>query len=229
MLYQRYSTPACAAAQSAVTSNSGAGSRVFAWQHRAQMACTPKELREILRIAGPNLHVDQQLLQPTPSEQQEMAAVRIKRRLHEVLSKAAAKANPRRAARVIVVCAVSHFRCRLIAGAAAHCRPGAKQLHFHFFQTPTAFSSDPEGCVGGVSIASSLSFLPKVAQPHCRRAVQETHIPSQLVFKSVGYKAIPLGGVAFEDNRGVIPNRHAPAVCCALKHAAAIDSLSCAL
>jgi len=63
-----------------------------------QMACTPKELREILQIAGPNLHVDEQQLQLTPQEQEAMAAVRIRRRLHEVLSKAAAQANPRRAA-----------------------------------------------------------------------------------------------------------------------------------
>ena len=62
---------------------------------RVQMACTPKELREILQIAGQNLHIDQHVLQPTLSEQAEMKAARIKRRLHEVLSKAAAQANPR--------------------------------------------------------------------------------------------------------------------------------------
>ena len=59
------------------------------------MACTPKELREILAIAGPNLNFDQDLLVPSPAEQEEMAQVRIKRRLHEILSKAAAQANPR--------------------------------------------------------------------------------------------------------------------------------------
>ena len=59
------------------------------------MACTPKELREILSIAGPNLHVDPEVLLPTPAEQEEMASVRMKRRLHEILCKAAAQANPR--------------------------------------------------------------------------------------------------------------------------------------
>lgn len=59
------------------------------------MACTPKELREILAIAGPNLNIDQDLLVPSPAEQEEMAQIRIKRRLHEILSKAAAQANPR--------------------------------------------------------------------------------------------------------------------------------------
>lgn len=62
-----------------------------------QMACTTKELREILHIAGPNLHVAPEVLQPSPEEQVEMAAVRMKRRLHETLSKAAAQTNPRQA------------------------------------------------------------------------------------------------------------------------------------
>ena len=60
-----------------------------------QMACTTKELREILQIAGPNLHVAPEVLQPSAADQAEMAAVRMKRRLHETLSKAAAQANPR--------------------------------------------------------------------------------------------------------------------------------------
>ena len=59
------------------------------------MACTPKELREILSIAGPNLHVAPEVLLPSPAEKEEMALVRMKRRLHEILGKAAAQANPR--------------------------------------------------------------------------------------------------------------------------------------
>ncbi len=36
-------------------------------------------------------------------------------------------------------------------------------------------------------------------------------MPAQLVLKSIGYKAIPLAGVAFDASRGIIPNRHAHA------------------
>ena len=65
------------------------------------MACTTKELREILQIAGPNLHVASEVLQPSAADKAEMAAVRMKRRLHETLSKAVAQANPRQVMNVM--------------------------------------------------------------------------------------------------------------------------------
>lgn len=40
-------------------------------------------------------------------------------------------------------------------------------------------------------------------------ALRESALPAQLVLKSIGYKSVPLDGVAFDEARGVIPNRQA--------------------
>ena len=37
---------------------------------------------------------------------------------------------------------------------------------------------------------------------------QDKQLPAQLVLKSIGYKAKPLAGVAFDGGKGIIPNRY---------------------
>lgn len=59
-----------------------------------QSACTPKELRELLQIVGPNLHVDPEAMQTSAFDEAELKASRIRRRVFETLSKAAAQASP---------------------------------------------------------------------------------------------------------------------------------------
>ena len=81
------------------------------------------------------------------------------------------------------------------------CRPEDKQLHFHFFQTPTVITGGCLGTVASVMLSSS---------QHANGGQgRDTEFPAQLVLKSIGYKAKPLAGVAFEDGKGIIPNRYA--------------------
>ena len=59
-----------------------------------QAAFTPKELREVLNMEGINLHVDPQQLQLTEADQAELNAQRMKKRMFEILQKAAQRGPP---------------------------------------------------------------------------------------------------------------------------------------
>lgn len=39
-------------------------------------------------------------------------------------------------------------------------------------------------------------------------ATTESILPAQLALKSIGYRSVPMNGVAFDDGRGVIPNQY---------------------
>ena len=56
-----------------------------------QAAFTPKELREILEMPGVQVHIDKASLQTTAVDQAEMKATRMKRRIYDILAKAAEK------------------------------------------------------------------------------------------------------------------------------------------
>ena len=59
-----------------------------------QAACTPKELREILGLAGKNVQFNTGIPPVSKGSQGGGTADRIKRRLHDIFSKAAAAADP---------------------------------------------------------------------------------------------------------------------------------------
>ncbi|RYR67941.1 hypothetical protein Ahy_A03g014414 isoform B [Arachis hypogaea] len=92
----------------------------------AQAACTAKELREILGIRNVDISIQEVDLRLTPADEEELKSNRIKRRVHELLSKAAAK--PRTAGL------------------------NQRELHFVFFRKPDSFqeSEDRTGHVSGV-------------------------------------------------------------------------------
>lgn len=54
-----------------------------------QAAFTPKELREVLNTAGVSVHIPPAALQLTPFDQKEMEATRMKKRVYDILKKAA--------------------------------------------------------------------------------------------------------------------------------------------
>lgn len=59
-----------------------------------QAACTPKELREILGLAGPNLHINTEVQPAGKPAKGAGSADRIRRRLQDIFAKAAAAADP---------------------------------------------------------------------------------------------------------------------------------------
>ena len=61
------------------------------WCAAEQAAFTPKELRELLNMEGVDVHIPQDTLVVTPVDEAEMKATRMKRRVYDILQKAALK------------------------------------------------------------------------------------------------------------------------------------------
>lgn len=61
-----------------------------------QAAFTPKELREMLSMAGVSVHIAPEMMKVTPVDQAEMKATRMKRRVYDILSKASQKPADRK-------------------------------------------------------------------------------------------------------------------------------------
>ena len=61
----------------------------------AQSAFTPKELREMLNMQGVSIHIAPEAFKVTPVDEAEMKGTRMKRRVYDILSKAAHKPHDR--------------------------------------------------------------------------------------------------------------------------------------
>jgi ferredoxin--NADP+ reductase len=78
-----------------------------------------------------------------------------------------------------------------------------RKLWLRFFATPVSIDGDRS--VRSVTFATSVLR----GEPFAQIAVAEAEqfsIPCGLVFRSVGYKGLPLPGLPFDDRAGVIPN-----------------------
>ncbi|XP_057751131.1 NADPH:adrenodoxin oxidoreductase, mitochondrial isoform X2 [Arachis stenosperma] len=148
----------------------------------AQAACTAKELREILGIRNVDISIQEVDLRLTPADEEELKSNRIKRRVHELLSKAAAK--PRTAGL------------------------NQRELHFVFFRKPDSFqeSEDRTGHVSGVHFEKTVL---KGDGPEKQIAIgtgEFEDIKCGLVLKSIGYKSVPVDGLPFDHKKGIVPN-----------------------
>jgi ferredoxin--NADP+ reductase len=75
-----------------------------------------------------------------------------------------------------------------------------RRLHLRFWLRPTAIFGDE--CVTAMQFASG---RPDGAdEPD--GAVQPVRLPADMVLRSVGYRGVPVPGLPFEEERGVIPN-----------------------
>ncbi|XP_010314053.1 NADPH:adrenodoxin oxidoreductase, mitochondrial isoform X1 [Solanum lycopersicum] len=155
----------------------------------AQAAFTAKELREVLRIKDLSVGIRQADLSKTPVDEEELKNNRIKRRIHELLSKAATPAT-------------------------SECNPGQKELHFVFFRKPDRFleSDCRSGHVGGLRMERTI--LKEDVGSGKQIAVGTglfEEMECGLVLKSVGYKSIPVAGLPFDHRKGpaipgIVPN-----------------------
>ena len=62
--------------------------------HGRQASFTAKELREVLRLPGVRTSFPSGALEPTAADRAEMAASRVRRRIHEIMATAAAAPQP---------------------------------------------------------------------------------------------------------------------------------------
>lgn len=148
-----------------------------------QAACAAKELREVLGIKDLCIHLQEADLLKTPKDEEEIKNNRIQRRVYELLSKAATTgpSNP---------------------------RSGQRELHFVFFRKPDRFleSDERRGHVSGVHFEKTV--LKDVGDGK-RIAVgtgQFEDLECGMVLKSIGYKSVPVDGLPFDHQKGVVPN-----------------------
>ncbi|KAH6781502.1 Pyridine nucleotide-disulfide oxidoreductase family protein [Perilla frutescens var. frutescens] len=153
-----------------------------------QAACTAKELREILGIKDLGIYIEQADLVTTPADEIEMKNSRIRRRVYELLSKAATPG------------------CAPIAN--------QRELHFVFFRKPDRFleSDDRRGHVGSIRIEKTALRVYKdvgddamVKQIAVGTGVYED-ISCGLTLKSIGYKSVAVDGLPFDNYKGIVPN-----------------------
>ncbi|PSS20859.1 NADPH:adrenodoxin oxidoreductase like [Actinidia chinensis var. chinensis] len=91
----------------------------------------------------------------------------------------------------------------------SHCYTGQRELHFVFFRNPDRFldSDDRSGHVAGVRFEKTI--LKESAGSGKQVAVgtgQFEDFESRLVLKSIGYKSVPVDGLPFDANKGIVPN-----------------------
>lgn len=149
-----------------------------------QAACTAKELREVLGIKDLYIHIVEADLSKSAADEEEVKNSRIRRRVHELLTKAANSqhANP---------------------------IPGQRELHFVFFRRPEQFldSDDRSGKVTGVRLEKTI--LKETDGSGKQSAIgtgQFEDLECGLLLKSIGYKSVPVDGLPFDHHKGVVPN-----------------------
>lgn len=149
-----------------------------------QAACTAKELREILGIKDLYIHIREVDLLKSSSDEEEMKSNRIQRRVYELLSKAASSgiSSP---------------------------SPGQRELHFVFFRKPDKFldSDDRSGHVTGVHLEKTvLREYVGTGKQIAEGTGQFEDLRCGLVLKSIGYKSVPVDGLPFDYQKGIVPN-----------------------
>ncbi|KAM7509543.1 hypothetical protein LguiA_019996 [Lonicera macranthoides] len=149
-----------------------------------QAACTAKELREVLGIKDLYIHIQEDDLRKTPADEEEMKNSRIHKRIHELLSKAAATSGN------------------------SHPSPGQRELHFIFFRKPDRFldSDDTRGHVSGVQFEKTTLKDNGSGYQIAEGTGTYEDLDCGLVMKSIGYKSVPVDGLPFDLRKGVVQN-----------------------
>ena len=177
----------------------------------AQAAFTPKELRELLGMEGIRVEVHPEgCLELTSACRAEIKSNRIKKRVMEVLMKAAAVARE-----------MTRFNSE------------DRVLHLHFLRNPVQYldklstrgsssdsfsdsesflgrkTDDDQGSVAGVRVEVT-ELQSSDAVGDVQRAIGTSvfeDVPAQLVLESIGYKSCAVDGAPFDDRIGIIPNQ----------------------
>jgi ferredoxin--NADP+ reductase len=82
----------------------------------------------------------------------------------------------------------------------------SRKLIIRFLVSPVEFIGDDEGRVVGVRLVRNELYATEAGTLRPRHTGQFEDLPVGLVFRSVGYRGVPLPGVPFNDKWGVILN-----------------------
>ncbi|CAI7872372.1 unnamed protein product, partial [Closterium sp. NIES-53] len=181
-----------------------------------QAACTAKEVREVLKLDGIQVMLRQEDFALTPMDESELKASRSHRRVFDLLCKAAAPFASTPATRPSPSPTVIGSSDR-------------RELDFVFFRSPVAVlpgvgkatgeglatgggkradgKGEAEERVGAIRMEKNV--LTGDFRDGPRRAVgtgETSDLPCGLVFKSIGYRSLPIAGLPFNQRSGTVPN-----------------------
>jgi hypothetical protein len=168
-----------------------------------------------LGLAGRNVQFNTDIPPASKGSQGVGTADRIKRRLHDIFSKAAAAADPEW---VLAVACGSCIRCDRSSGGfqvlrhwgdrcICRCRSGARQLHFDFLRQPVEIVTGDNGAAQAVRLERTQLQQGDDGRVLARGTGQFELIPADLVLVSIGYRSVAIEGAGFDADRGVILNR----------------------
>ncbi|CAN6456560.1 unnamed protein product [Victoria cruziana] len=143
----------------------------------AQVACTAKELREILGIKNLHVRIQEADLKLSHLDEEELKNSRIQKRVYELLCRGASQQQ-------------RYTTCQ-------------RELHFVFFRKPDRFlQSDSESRVSGVRLEKTALKESGTGKQFAFGTGQFVDLQAGLVLKSIGYKSLPIDGLPFDGNRG---------------------------
>ena len=146
----------------------------------AQAAFTNPEAKELGELPGADIHV-------LPEE----AAL-------DALSRAALEANPNR---------LMEKKVGMIQDFSTHPRTDKPRLlTIRFLVSPVEIHDDGTGHVGGVRLVKNVLYETDDGRLRPRHSEHYEELPVGLLFRSVGYRGVPLPGVPFHERWGVILN-----------------------
>ncbi|HEX6229881.1 MAG TPA: NADP oxidoreductase, partial [Solirubrobacterales bacterium] len=81
-----------------------------------------------------------------------------------------------------------------------------KLLVLRFLVSPVEIIGDEQGRVSGMRLVRNELYLSEKGTLRPRPTGVHEELPVQMVFRSVGYRGVPLKGLPFHDRWGVVPN-----------------------
>jgi ferredoxin--NADP+ reductase len=82
----------------------------------------------------------------------------------------------------------------------------SRRLHLRFLVSPTELVANEKGEVAAMQLVKNELYATDAGTLRPRSTEQFEEIPVDLVFRSIGYRGLPLAGVPFNDSWGVIQN-----------------------
>ncbi len=81
-----------------------------------------------------------------------------------------------------------------------------KTLTLRFFVSPIELLGDAHGRVVGMRLVRNVLYQTENGRLRPKATEHVEELPVELVFRSVGYRGVPLDGLPFDDRAGVVPN-----------------------
>jgi ferredoxin/flavodoxin---NADP+ reductase len=147
-----------------------------------QAAFTNPEVRELGQLDGADVHVESDEVQL------------------DDLSKAELQANPDR---------TTQKKVEILQGFAEQKGSGKPmRLTIRFLTSPVELQGDDDGHVRGLKLVRNELYTADGGSLRPRATDTHEVIPVDIVFRSVGYRGVPIDGIPFRDDWGIVPNDH---------------------